>query len=59
MTSVWEGFPATLVEAMVLGTAVLSVDCESGPAELIQNEVNGLLVKERAPEAIAAAWWCC
>lgn len=55
MTSVWEGFPATLVEAMVLGTAVLSVDCESGPAELIQNEVNGLLVKERTPEAIAAA----
>jgi len=55
MTSVWEGFPATLVEAMVLGTAVLSVDCESGPAELIQNEVNGLLVKGRAPEAIAAA----
>jgi glycosyltransferase involved in cell wall biosynthesis len=55
MTSVWEGFPATLVEAMVLGTAVLSVDCESGPAELIQNKVNGLLVKERSPEAIAAA----
>ena len=55
MTSVWEGFPATLVEAMVLGTTVLSVDCESGPAELIQHEVTGLLVKERAPEAIAAA----
>lgn len=55
MTSVWEGFPATLVEAMVLGTPVLSVDCESGPAELINHGVNGYLVRRRTPEAIAAA----
>ena len=55
MTSVWEGFPATLVEAMVLGTTVASVECESGPAELINHEVNGLLVKERTPEAVATA----
>jgi glycosyltransferase involved in cell wall biosynthesis len=55
MTSVWEGFPATLIEAMVLGTAVISVDCQSGPSEIIEHEVNGLLVKKREPEDVADA----
>ncbi len=55
MTSVWEGFPATLVEAMVLGTPVVSVNCESGPAELIENGVSGILVNSRDPEIIGEA----
>jgi glycosyltransferase involved in cell wall biosynthesis len=53
MTSIWEGFPATLVESMVLGTAVVSVNCESGPAELIEHGVTGLLVDSRDPITIA------
>lgn len=55
MTSVWEGFPATIVEAMVLGTTVVSVNCESGPAELIDDGVNGILVDSREPDIIAQA----
>lgn len=55
MTSIWEGFPATLVESMVLGTAVVSVNCESGPAELIEQGVTGLLVDSRDPAAIGEA----
>lgn len=52
MTSIWEGFPATLVESMVLGTPVVSVNCASGPAELIENGVTGLLVNSRDPADI-------
>ena len=52
MTSLWEGFPATLVESMVLGTPIVSVNCESGPAELIRNGVTGILVDSRLPDVI-------
>ena len=55
LTSIWEGFPATLVEAMVLGTPVVSVNCESGPSELIENGVNGFLVNTRDPTLIGRA----
>lgn len=55
MTSIWEGFPATLVESMVLGTPVISVDCLSGPAELIEPNVSGILVQQRDPEIIGQA----
>ena len=35
LTSVWEGAPQVLVEAMVLGTAVVARDCPTGPSEMI------------------------
>lgn len=55
MTSIWEGFPATLVEAMTLGTPVISVNCQSGPSELIDHGVNGLLVENPDPSAVGQA----
>jgi len=39
-----EGFPNALLEAMSMGCAVVSFDCLAGPADLIANKVNGLLV---------------
>ncbi|WP_406479973.1 glycosyltransferase family 4 protein [Streptomyces platensis] len=39
-----ESFGMTLVEAMRCGVPVVSTDCPLGPAEIIQNGTNGLLV---------------
>lgn len=44
LTSHFEGFPMSLIESLAAGTPVISVDCETGPKEIIQNNFNGLLV---------------
>jgi len=42
--SLSEGFPNALAEALAAGCACISYDCPTGPADLIENNHNGLLV---------------
>lgn len=44
LSSKAEGFPNALLEAMQVGRAVISTNCNYGPSELIENGVNGFLV---------------
>ena len=44
LPSRFEGFPNALIEAMSLARPVISYDCPSGPAYLIQDGVNGILL---------------
>ena len=55
LTSHYEGFPMALLEALSLGTPVISLDILSGPNELIKDGVNGLLVGERNSRIFAQA----
>lgn len=56
LTSNFEGFPNVLVEAISHGCPIVSIDCPSGPSEIVKEGINGVLVKERTPNALADAY---
>jgi GalNAc-alpha-(1->4)-GalNAc-alpha-(1->3)-diNAcBac-PP-undecaprenol alpha-1,4-N-acetyl-D-galactosaminyltransferase len=43
-TSISEGFPNALMEAMACKSACIAFDCVTGPSDLIKDGVNGFLV---------------
>ena len=56
MSSHYEGMPNALIEAMTMGLPCISTDCPiGGPAELIDNDSNGLLVPIKDPKALCKA----
>jgi glycosyltransferase involved in cell wall biosynthesis len=54
LTSHFEGFPNSLIEAMAHECAVVSLDIKTGPSDLIEHGVNGLLVSDRDPRTLNA-----
>lgn len=55
LSSVGEGLPTVIVEALEQGTPVVSTDCPSGPREILDNGRFGSLVPVGNPEALAHA----
>jgi glycosyltransferase involved in cell wall biosynthesis len=55
LSSRFEGFPLVLLEAMSKGMAVVAYDCPTGPADIIEDHRNGLLVPLKDIDALAAA----
>jgi glycosyltransferase involved in cell wall biosynthesis len=54
LSSTWENFPHTVVEALAVGTPVLATSV-GGVAEVVRDGENGLLVEPRDVEGMAAA----
>jgi glycosyltransferase involved in cell wall biosynthesis len=54
LSSSWENFPHTVVEALAVGTPVIATDV-GGVAEVVRDGENGLLVPPGDPAALADA----
>jgi glycosyltransferase involved in cell wall biosynthesis len=55
LSSRFEGFPLVLLEAMGKGMAPVAFDCPTGPADIIEDHENGLLVPFKDVDALGRA----
>lgn len=55
MSSHYEGLPMVMIEAMACGLPAVSFDFKCGPKDVIDNGLNGLIVKEGDIEGLANA----
>ncbi len=55
LSSIWEGLPGVLIEAMAAGCPVVSTNCPGGAAEILENGKYGPLVQPGDYNALARA----
>lgn len=55
LSSLWEGLPTVIIEALMQGTPIVSTDCPSGPRELLEGGRLGRLVQIGDARALADA----
>jgi glycosyltransferase involved in cell wall biosynthesis len=53
LSSKWEGLPGAVIQALACGCSVVSTDCPSGPAEILENGRYGTLVPMGDSDAMA------
>ena len=55
LSSRFEGFPLILLEAMSKGMGIVSFDCPTGPADIVEDHRNGLLVPHEDVDGLSRA----
>jgi len=55
LSSLEEGFPNVLLEAMSMGLAPISFDCNFGPREIIEDNKSGILVELGSIDKLSSA----
>ncbi len=57
LSSAWEGLPTVLIEALALGSPIVSTNCPSGPSEILGGGSLGTLVPVGDIDAMADAMY--
>lgn len=55
LSSQYEGLPIAIVEAALLGVPTIAFDCAPGIADLIEDQVSGVIVPQNSTPKLAAA----
>ena len=53
LSSRFEGFPLILLEAMSKGMGIVAFDCPTGPADIVDDHANGLLIPAEDVEGLS------